>query len=59
MIPKKDMTMIDIDELYTLEQRANLMRYSLIVVASLPVMILYPFVQRYFVKGLMIGAVKG
>lgn len=35
------------------------MKYGVIVVASLPVMILYPFVQRYFVKGVMVGSVKG
>ena len=34
-------------------------KYALIVVASLPVMALYPFVQKYFVKGIMVGAVKG
>ncbi len=38
---------------------ANLLKYSLIVVASLPVWIAYPFVQKYFVKGVMIGAIKG
>ena len=37
----------------------QLIRYSLIVTASLPVMCLYPLVQKYFVKGVMIGAVKG
>lgn len=42
-----------------LEKRAQIMRYSLIVVSSLPVMLMYPFVQKYFVKGVMIGAVKG
>ena len=42
-----------------LERRAQIMRYSLIVVSSLPVMLMYPFVQKYFVKGVMIGAVKG
>ena len=41
------------------EARRNLMKYSVIVISSLPVMIIYPFVQRYFVKGVMIGAVKG
>lgn len=35
------------------------LKYSLIVVASLPVLLLYPFVQKYFVKGMMIGSVKG
>lgn len=37
----------------------QLLKYSLIVVSSLPVLCIYPFVQKYFVKGLMIGSVKG
>ncbi len=40
-------------------KRADVMKYTLIIVASVPVMIMYPFVQKYFVKGIMIGAVKG
>ena len=35
------------------------MKYSLIIVSSVPVMVIYPFVQKYFVKGVMIGAIKG
>lgn len=38
---------------------ADLLKYSTIVVASVPVLCIYPFVQKYFVKGVMIGAVKG
>lgn len=38
---------------------AELLKYALIVVASVPVLVIYPFVQRHFVKGVMIGAVKG
>ncbi len=38
---------------------SELLKYSLIVVAIVPVMIIYPFVQKHFVKGVMIGAVKG
>lgn len=38
---------------------ANLMRYSVIIVATVPIMCVYPFVQKYFNKGVMIGAVKG
>lgn len=37
---------------------AQLLKYSLIVVASVPFMIAYPFVAKYFVKGVMIGAIK-
>lgn len=35
------------------------LKYSLIIVSSLPVLMLYPFLQRYFVKGVMVGAIKG
>ncbi len=38
---------------------ANLMRYSIIIVATVPIMCVYPFVQKYFNKGVMIGAIKG
>ena len=35
------------------------LKFSLIIVASVPVLMLYPFIQRYFVKGVMLGAIKG
>ncbi len=38
---------------------AETIKYALIVVASVPLLVLYPFVQKYFVKGVMIGSVKG
>lgn len=38
---------------------ADLLKYSLIIVSSLPVWIAYPFVQKHFVKGVMVGAIKG
>ncbi len=37
----------------------HLIKYSVIIVSSLPVLILYPFLQRYFDKGVLIGSVKG
>lgn len=40
-------------------QMAELIKYGLIVVSSLPVLCIYPFVQKHFVKGMMIGSVKG
>lgn len=41
------------------QQLAELLKYSLIVVATLPVLIIYPFVQRFFVQGMLVGSVKG
>jgi len=38
---------------------ADLIKYALIVVASAPILMLYPFVQKYFIKGVMIGSLKG
>lgn len=35
------------------------LKYAVLVVANLPMLMLYPFLQRYFVKGIMIGALKG
>lgn len=34
-------------------------KYAIVIVANLPVLLLYPFLQKYFVKGIMIGALKG
>ena len=41
------------------QQVAALIKYAVIVVSSLPLMIIYPFLQKYFEKGVMIGSVKG
>lgn len=38
---------------------ANQMKYAVIVVASAPLLIIYPFIQKYFEKGVMLGSVKG
>ena len=40
-------------------EMAELIKYSVIVVSSLPVMCIYPFVQKHFNKGVMIGSLKG
>ena len=41
------------------KELVELMKYSLIIISSIPVLVLYPFIQRHFVKGVMIGSVKG
>ena len=38
---------------------ADLMKYGVIIVASVPMLVLYPFIQRHFVRGVMIGSLKG
>ena len=54
-----DPTTLDPDSLELMRQIARTIKYGVIIVSSLPVLILYPFVQKYFVKGVMIGSVKG
>jgi len=58
---QNDMEGADIDASSTAEQGqiANLIKYGVIIVASMPMMMLYPFIQKFFVKGVMIGSVKG
>jgi putative aldouronate transport system permease protein len=51
--------MADVKQLADQQALQEQLKFSSIVVASVPVLLLYPFVQRYFVKGLTIGAIKG
>lgn len=46
-------------ELMELETFAQIIKYSVIVVSTIPIICVYPFIQKYFVKGVMIGSVKG
>ena len=41
------------------QQLIDVMKYYLIIISSIPVLLLYPFIQKYFVKGVMIGSLKG
>ena len=41
------------------EQISDTIKYAVVMVTTLPILVLYPFLQKYFVKGVMVGAVKG
>ncbi len=49
----------DLDAIQEMQRIAATVKYGVIVVASVPMLLIYPFVQKYFVKGVMIGSVKG
>lgn len=55
-----DPSMVVDEALLTAKQGiADLLKYSLIVVSVVPMLIIYPFIQKHFAKGMMIGSVKG
>jgi len=59
-ISAEDMNITDkIKEGLRSAQLAESLKYALIIVSSLPMLILYPFLQRFFVKGIMVGSIKG
>lgn len=60
MINKVDPTLVvNAKALADMQGLTDLLKYAVIVVSSLPLMLIYPFVQKYFVKGIMVGSVKG
>ena len=62
LIQNQQMDMMNSDEMVDIARRARLamtMKYSLVVIASVPMLLFYPFLQRYFIKGIMVGAIKG
>ncbi len=50
---------VDAETMSAKQGMADLLKYALIIVSSVPVLILYPFVKKHFLKGVMIGALKG
>ena len=49
----------DLRDMASRQGMANLLKYAVIVVSSVPLLMMYPFVQKYCVKGIMVGSVKG
>jgi multiple sugar transport system permease protein/putative aldouronate transport system permease protein len=50
---------VDVTKMLEQQYLSELLKYSLIIISSLPLLIVYPFLQRYFIKGIMVGSLKG
>ncbi|WP_308634037.1 carbohydrate ABC transporter permease [Paenibacillus silvisoli] len=59
LIQNANSVTIDAASIADRNQLLSLMKYSIIVLSSLPILMIYPFVQRYFVQGMLIGSIKG
>lgn len=49
----------DVDSMIEQQKAAELIKYGVIIVSTLPILAVYPFLQKYFAKGVMVGSVKG
>ncbi len=54
-----DATLAGMTNRAELYQQTEMLKYALVVVSSLPMIIVYPFVQKHFVQGVMVGSIKG
>ena len=59
IVETSSMSSAQLEAILRRQMMAETMKYALIFISSLPVLVAYPFVQKHFVKGVMIGAVKG
>ncbi len=49
----------DYEDIIRLQNQKELIKYGSIIVSTIPMLVIYPFLQKYFVKGVMIGSLKG
>ena len=60
LVQDSGQTVFDVgDQASSYSQFKKLLQYSTVIFATLPILCVYPFVQKYFVKGVMIGSIKG
>ncbi|WP_307720021.1 carbohydrate ABC transporter permease [Paenibacillus koleovorans] len=50
---------MDTENMTDVLMKSELIKYGVIIVASLPMLVLYPFLQKYLIKGVMLGSIKG
>ncbi len=54
-----EMTAAAAEVAYSKQQLAQVIKYGVMIVSTLPIIMIYPFLQKYFVKGVMVGSLKG
>jgi multiple sugar transport system permease protein/putative aldouronate transport system permease protein len=57
-MPPEMLSALDPEFVGVMRNQLQQMRYAVLVVGALPMMVLYPFIQRYFIRGMMIGSLK-
>jgi ABC-type glycerol-3-phosphate transport system permease component len=57
--PDTSLVGVDAEAMQEREGVREVLKHGVIIVASLPLLVMYPFVQKYFVQGVMIGSIKG
>jgi multiple sugar transport system permease protein/putative aldouronate transport system permease protein len=50
---------MDVQRIMEKQYLSELLKYSLIIVSSIPLLAVYPFIQKFFIKGVMVGSIKG
>lgn len=58
-VSSSELTGMSPEDVERIQRVTDIMKYALIIISSVPIMCLYPFAQKYFMKGVMVGAIKG